>query len=85
MKHVHKTPRGICAQNIEYEIDEAGLVHNVKFLGGCMGNGQGLAAMVEGLPVAEVIKRLKGTQCRFGTSCPDQLAIALESEDSEGV
>ena len=72
---------GICARGIEYRVDENGCVRDVKFLGGCAGNASGVAALVDGLPVAEVITRLKGIQCRLGTSCPDQLARALESED----
>ena len=49
-----------------------------KFNGGCAGNTQGVAALVIGMTVDEAIRRLKGIQCRNGTSCPDQLATALE-------
>ena len=75
---VYKT-KGVCAQGIEFEIDDNKKVHNIKFTGGCSGNTQGVAALVEGMEVEEVIKRLKGIDCGGrGTSCPDQLAKALE-------
>lgn len=70
---------GVCSQAIDYEIID-GKVTNVRFLGGCSGNTQGVAALVEGMPVDEVIKRLEGIKCGFkSTSCPDQLAKALKS------
>lgn len=71
--------KGTCSQAIEYDIVD-GIVRNVKFIGGCNGNTQGVARLVEGMPVAEVIERLDGIQCGFrGTSCPDQLATALKA------
>ena len=69
--------RGVCSRAIEFEI-ENDVISACKFIGGCTGNTQGVAALVIGMPVDEAIKRLKGIQCRGGTSCPDQLAIALE-------
>ncbi|MBQ2991356.1 MAG: TIGR03905 family TSCPD domain-containing protein [Clostridia bacterium] len=75
--NTYKT-RGVCSRSIEYEI-ENGVVTECRFVGGCMGNTQGLAALVKGMTVEEAVKRLKGIQCGFrGTSCPDQLATALE-------
>ena len=75
---VYRT-RGVCAQAIEYEVQD-GVVHNVKFIGGCSGNTQGVAALVEGMQVEEVISRLEGINCGGrGTSCPDQLAKALKA------
>ena len=75
---VYRT-RGVCAQAIEYEVQD-GVVHNVKFIGGCSGNTQGVAALVEGMQVEEVISRLEGINCGSGgTSCPDQLAKALKA------
>ena len=68
---------GTCAVRINFEVS-ANKVHNVQFIGGCRGNTQGVSALVEGMDVDEVIKRLKGIQCRFGTSCPNELALALE-------
>ena len=74
--------RGVCSRAIEFEI-ENDVVTACKFIGGCTGNTQGVAALVIGMPVDEAIKRLKGIQCRGGTSCPDQLAIALEQYKAE--
>lgn len=71
-------PRGVCSRLIDFDVQD-GKVTNVRFTGGCNGNTQGVAALVEGMPVEEVIRRLKGIDCGGrGTSCPDQLAIALE-------
>lgn len=72
------TPRGVCSSQIDFEI-EGGIVHNVRFTRGCNGNTQGIGKLVEGMSADEVIKRLKGVDCAGrGTSCPDQLAKALE-------
>lgn len=72
------TPVGVCSKNIEIEVED-GIVKAVKFTGGCEGNTQGVAALIKGMKVEEAIKRLKGIDCKGrGTSCPDQLAIALE-------
>lgn len=69
---------GVCSQAIDFEINEQGLVTGVVFHGGCNGNTQGIARLVEGMPATEVIERLKGIDCNGkGTSCPDQLALAL--------
>lgn len=71
-------PKGVCSQKIDFDIVD-GKVTNVKFLGGCNGNTQGICRLVEGMEVQEVISRLEGIQCGFkGTSCPDQLAKALK-------
>lgn len=71
--------QGTCSKMIEFDIED-GRVKNVKFLGGCNGNLQGISALVEGMPVEEVIKKLEGIDCKMkGTSCPDQLAKALKS------
>lgn len=67
---------GTCSRAIEFDVVN-GKVYNVKFIGGCMGNTQGIAKLVEGMDINEVIARLKGINCRAGTSCPDQLAKAL--------
>lgn len=69
---------GVCTSHIRFEI-EANKVHNVEFVNGCPGNLQALAALVEGMPVEEVIKRLKGIRCGHKTtSCADQFVKALE-------
>ncbi|AEE17652.1 TIGR03905 family TSCPD domain-containing protein [Treponema brennaborense] len=76
----HYTPKGVCSRNITFDIVD-GVVTGVAFEGGCSGNLQGIGKLVEGMPVAEVVSRLKGIRCGFkSTSCPDQLARALENE-----
>lgn len=70
-------PQGVCANQIVIDVDN-GIVNNIKFVGGCSGNTQGVAALVKGMKVTEVIERLQGIRCGFKkTSCPDQLAKAL--------
>ncbi len=77
MKYTYDT-QGTCSSQISFELED-GIVKNVHFVRGCNGNTQGIAALVEGMRAEEVIKRLKGTNCNGrGTSCPDQLARALE-------
>ena len=77
MKHIYKT-KGVCAREIEIEV-ENDIVKSVKFLGGCAGNTQGVAKLVAGMTIDQVIDRLKGIRCGFkSTSCPDQLSAALE-------
>lgn len=79
---VYKT-KGVCARSIEFEV-ENNVIKSVKFNGGCNGNTQGIASLVQGMNVDEVIKRLKGTDCGGrGTSCPDQLAKALEEAKAQ--
>ena len=68
---------GTCSQQILIEADGDILTH-VEFIGGCTGNTQGVARLCTGMNIDEVIARCKGIQCRAGTSCPDQLATALE-------
>lgn len=70
--------KGVCSQKIDFEIVD-NKVTNVQFMGGCNGNTQGVARLVEGMDVNEAISRLEGIQCGFrGTSCPDQLAQAIK-------
>lgn len=69
---------GTCSQAIITEIDN-GIIVSVQFLGGCSGNTQGIAALVKGMDARSAIERLRGIDCSGrGTSCPDQLAKALE-------
>ncbi len=69
---------GTCASSIDFDMDGT-KVKNLRFNGGCNGNGKGIAALVEGMEAQEVIKLLKGIRCGMKrTSCPDQLAKALE-------
>ena len=78
-RHLTHTCVGTCSRQIDIEIEE-GIVRNVLFTGGCHGNTQGVAALVRGMKVEEVIARLEGIDCHGkGTSCPDQLARALKS------
>ena len=75
---VYKTS-GVCSSAISFEIDDAGKVHDVKFQGGCCGNTQGVARLVEGMDAKEAISRMEGIRCGFKpTSCPVQLAKALK-------
>ena len=77
MKFSYKT-RGVCSNTIHFEI-ENNILKNVSYDGGCNGNLQGIGALVEGMDVDEVIQRVKGIHCGYkDTSCPDQLARALE-------
>lgn len=72
-------PTGVCSQMINIEVDQD-TIKSVTFLGGCNGNLQGIAALVQGLKVQDAIDKLRGIQCgNRSTSCPDQLAKALES------
>lgn len=75
--NTYKT-HGTCSLSIEFEVND-GVLTDCRFNGGCMGNTQGVAALVKGMRVEEAVSRLKGIQCGpRGTSCPDQLARALE-------
>ena len=70
--------KGVCAQAIQFDVKD-GKVTGVQFMGGCSGNTQGVARLVEGMDVADVMHRLEGTKCGIRpTSCPDQLAQALK-------
>ena len=70
---------GTCSRAINYEVSD-GVVTACEFVGGCPGNTHGVAKLVVGRKVEDVIALLKVVQCRNGTSCPDQLARALEAE-----
>lgn len=72
------TPQGVCSRQMIIEVED-GIVTNVKVIGGCNGNLQGISSLVKGMKVEDVIKRLDGIKCGMkGTSCPDQLAQALK-------
>lgn len=71
-------PKGVCSKAIDVEMEE-GIIKCVKFTGGCSGNTQGISRLVVGMKAEDAIGRLKGIKCGFkSTSCPDQLACALE-------
>ena len=74
------TPRGTCSRQIIFDLAEDNTIHNVKFMGGCNGNLQGIGRLIDGMDAADAITRLRGIDCNMkGTSCPDQLAKALEA------
>ena len=82
MSYKYKT-RGTCAREISFDL-ENGIVKNVSFYGGCNGNLKGIAALVEGKKAEEIIPLIKGIRCGFKpTSCPDQLANALQEALNE--
>ena len=81
---VYKT-RGVCSQAIQFELDGDTIKH-VNFLGGCSGNTQGVARLVEGMKVKDAIARLEGIHCGpRPTSCPDQLAKALKEAENTSI
>lgn len=72
------TPQGVCSRKMLIEIED-GILTDLKVIGGCNGNLQGISALVKGMKIDEVIRRLDGINCNMkGTSCPDQLAQALK-------
>lgn len=76
--------QGTCSQLIDLEV-EGDMIKSVAFTGGCNGNLQGIAALVRGMKVDDAIGKLKGIRCGAkSTSCPDQLAHALEQYKAEG-
>lgn len=78
MEHISYKTQGTCSRQIDMDI-ENGVIVSAQFTGGCSGNTQGVAALVVGMSVEEAIKRLRGIHCGpRPTSCPDQLARALE-------
>lgn len=82
VKHLTKVTyqtHGTCSKYICISVDENGVVQDAQFIGGCDGNTKGICSLVQGMKAAEVKKRLKGIRCGNKlTSCPDQLATALE-------
>ncbi|MBP3300230.1 MAG: TIGR03905 family TSCPD domain-containing protein [Clostridia bacterium] len=79
MKSFDYKTRGVCSRAIHIEVDDNNVISAVRFTGGCMGNTQGVARLAEGRTPEEVISLVKGIRCGSkGTSCPDQLAEALE-------
>ena len=78
MRYSYKT-KGVCSRGIEFDL-ENGIVNNVNFIGGCPGNTQGVAALANGRSASELIGIIKGIKCGYKpTSCPDQLACAIEA------
>ena len=72
-------PRGVCSREMQVDVDEQGIIQDLRVLGGCSGNLQGIAMLVRGMSAKEVIERLRGIRCGAKeTSCPDQFAQGLE-------
>ena len=71
--------KGTCSRQILFDVDGENRIHGVKFIGGCGGNLQGIAKLVEGKSIDEIATALSGIKCRNNTSCPDQLAKAIRA------
>ena len=83
MNYTYK-PKGTCSQLMKLQLAD-GVIEDVQILGGCNGNLQGISRLVTGMKAVDAIEKLKGIRCGFkNTSCPDQLAIALENVLAEG-
>ena len=77
MKYTYYT-QGTCSSQIDFELDEQGIIRNVQFTGGCHGNLQGISVLLRGMSATDAIAKLQGIRCGYkNTSCPDQLANAL--------
>lgn len=77
-KHIEYNTKGTCSRKIIVDIED-GVITDCSFVSGCPGNTYGVATLVKGMPVSEAISKLKGIKCGMkSTSCPDQLARALE-------
>ncbi len=81
--YTYKTNGKVCCAEISFDLVD-GILHNVRFHGGCIGNTQGVAALAEGMSAEAVMTRLKGINCHGGDSCPDQLAQAVKACLTEG-
>ena len=77
MKYTYYT-QGTCSSQIDFELDEQGVIRDLQFTGGCHGNLQGISVLLRGMSAADAIAKLQGIRCGYkNTSCPDQLANAL--------
>lgn len=71
-------PKGVCSREMKVELDDNGVIKNLSITGGCNGNLTGICNLVKGMKATDAIARLQGIDCGGrGTSCPDQLSIAL--------
>ena len=78
-KTINYIPRGVCSKQYEITVTD-GIIDEVKILGGCHGNLQGISSLLKGMKVEDAIARMEGIDCRGrGTSCPDQIALALKT------
>lgn len=79
MKNFSYTPERVCSKQINFSVDDEGKLHDVSFLGGCPGNLPAIGKLVEGKDAKEIADLLRGNPCGSrGTSCADQLAIAID-------
>ncbi|NCB73420.1 MAG: TIGR03905 family TSCPD domain-containing protein [Clostridia bacterium] len=75
---VSYTPRGVCSRKMTVSAED-GIITDARIIGGCSGNLQGISRLIIGMTLEEAISRLKGIDCGGrGTSCPDQLSIAMQ-------
>ncbi|MBO5009315.1 MAG: TIGR03905 family TSCPD domain-containing protein [Clostridia bacterium] len=82
-KYIEFKTQGTCSRQVNVEVDD-GVITSCNFVGGCAGNTQGVAALVVGMKIEDAITKLKGIKCGFKpTSCPDQLARALEKVSAQ--
>ncbi len=72
------TPHGVCSRHMTIDIED-GVIKDIKVIGGCSGNLKGISALVKGMRAEDAVAKMKGIRCGFKpTSCPDQLARAIE-------
>lgn len=84
MKEIEYRPSGVCSRMIKVSVDDDGIIKSVVFTGGCPGNTAGISKLVVGMKAKDVAALLKGNKCGYkNTSCPDQLAKALEKLEEE--
>ena len=82
-KTIEYKTKGTCSRQVNIEVED-GVITACNFVGGCSGNTQGVASLVVGMKTEDAIKKLRGIKCGFKpTSCPDQLALALEKLENE--
>ena len=84
MKYFEYNPSGVCSKKMKFEIDH-NIIKNIEIIGGCSGNSLGIISLCKDQSIDTIIEKLKGIKCGFKTtSCPDQLARALENYKEEG-
>ena len=83
MQHYTYRPRGVCSQQIDFDLDN-GKLHDVRFVSGCNGNLKAIGRLLEGQEATEAVRILKGNTCGMrNTSCADQLAAAVRKAYNE--
>ena len=79
MKHYSYIPKGVCSREINFDIDDEGKIHDLKFTGGCNGNLKAIGRLLENMDAAKAADTLRGNICNGrGTSCADQLSKAID-------